>query len=311
MHRVADVVGHLLRPAQDIEGAVPAGALADRLLEPLHGLEVVVEDVGPGLHDGLQPLVGAVEVGDEHLDAHPGARRRIGGSSRRRCAAPPSGRSSRATLVTTTCSRRIAATASATRRGSSSSNQVGRPVLTAQKPQARVQVSPRIMIVAVPLVPALPDVRAAGLLADRVELQAAQQPLEVVVVVAGRHPRPDPVGVAATGSEPSAAGSTLRRPWRSSRAGCRAVGGSIAAGGAEHRELAGHGRSVPVRWGRPRPSRTEDVARRPASRSRGAKPSSRVALPWTPSTSRRRRRARPRPGRRLPERPPSGRRSGP
>ncbi len=62
---------------------------------------------------------------------------------------PPSGRSSRATLVTTTCSRRIAPTASATRRGSSSSNQVGRPVLTAQKPQARVQVSPRIMIVAV------------------------------------------------------------------------------------------------------------------------------------------------------------------
>ena len=41
------------------------------------------------------------------------------------------------------------ATASATRRGSSSSNQVGRPVLTAQNPQARVQVSPRIMIVAV------------------------------------------------------------------------------------------------------------------------------------------------------------------
>ena len=39
--------------------------------------------------------------------------------------------------------------ASATRRGSSSSNQVGLPVLTAQKPQARVHVSPRIMIVAV------------------------------------------------------------------------------------------------------------------------------------------------------------------
>ena len=63
--------------------------------------------------------------------------------------APPSGRSSRATLVTTTWSRRIAASASATRRGSSSSNQVGLPVLIAQNPQARVQVSPRIMTVAV------------------------------------------------------------------------------------------------------------------------------------------------------------------
>ena len=63
--------------------------------------------------------------------------------------APPSGRSSRATEVTTTCSSPSALIASATRRGSSSSNQVGRPVLTAQNPQARVQVSPRIMIVAV------------------------------------------------------------------------------------------------------------------------------------------------------------------
>jgi hypothetical protein len=63
--------------------------------------------------------------------------------------APPSGRSSRATEVTTTCSSPSAPIASATRRGSSSSNQVGRPVLTAQNPQARVHVSPRIMIVAV------------------------------------------------------------------------------------------------------------------------------------------------------------------
>ena len=62
---------------------------------------------------------------------------------------PPSGRSSRATDVTTTCSSPSPATACATRRGSSSSNQVGRPVFTAQNPHARVHVSPRIMIVAV------------------------------------------------------------------------------------------------------------------------------------------------------------------
>ena len=46
------------------------------------------------------------------------------------------------------------------------------------------------------LVPALPDIRAAGLLADRVEVQAAQEPLQVVVVLAGRDARLDPVGVA-------------------------------------------------------------------------------------------------------------------
>ena len=79
----------------------------------------------------------------------PGLRSRIARIVSAKIGAPPSGRSSRATLVTTTCSRPIAPTASATRRGSSSSNQVGRPVLTAQKPQARVHVSPRIMIVAV------------------------------------------------------------------------------------------------------------------------------------------------------------------
>ena len=42
------------------------------------------------------------------------------------------------------------ATERATRAGSSGSFQVGRPVLTLQKPQRRVQVSPRIMNVAVP-----------------------------------------------------------------------------------------------------------------------------------------------------------------
>ena len=47
------------------------------------------------------------------------------------------------------------------------------------------------------LVPALPDVGAAGLLADRVERQAPEQALEVVVVVARGHPRADPVGVPA------------------------------------------------------------------------------------------------------------------
>src|SRR6187402_2755722 len=46
--------------------------------------------------------------------------------------------------------RPIWATERATRAGSSGSFQVGLPVLTLQKPQRRVQVSPRIMEVAVP-----------------------------------------------------------------------------------------------------------------------------------------------------------------
>ena len=50
------------------------------------------------------------------------------------------------------------------------------------------------------LVPALPDVGAVGLLADRVEAEAAHQALELVVVLAGRHPGTDPVGMAPGGA---------------------------------------------------------------------------------------------------------------
>src|SRR5205814_1693379 len=71
---------------------------------------------------------------------------------RRKWSAPPSGRSSRATAVTTTCASRILRVASATLSGSSISNGNGLAVVTAQNPQARVQRSPAIMKVAVPLV---------------------------------------------------------------------------------------------------------------------------------------------------------------
>src|SRR3954467_14691791 len=50
----------------------------------------------------------------------------------------------------TTCLRFIRRTASATRSGSSSSRANGFAVVTAQKPQARVQRSPAIIMVAVP-----------------------------------------------------------------------------------------------------------------------------------------------------------------
>src|SRR5699024_4073811 len=64
---------------------------------------------------------------------------------------PASFRSSLATAVMTTCFRFISLTDSATRFGSSQSSSFGRPVLTAQNLQARVQTAPRIMNVAVRL----------------------------------------------------------------------------------------------------------------------------------------------------------------
>ena len=62
--------------------------------------------------------------------------------------APPSGRSSRSTEVMTTWRRPSVATAPATRAGSPESSGSGTPVRTLQKAQARVQVSPMIIMVA-------------------------------------------------------------------------------------------------------------------------------------------------------------------
>src|SRR5947207_6673327 len=75
---------------------------------------------------------------------------RIAAIVRAKWFAPPSFKSSRATAVTTTCFKPILRTASATRCGSASSKANGFAVVTAQKPQARVQRSPAIIIVAVP-----------------------------------------------------------------------------------------------------------------------------------------------------------------
>ena len=83
------------------------------------------------------------------------------------------------------------------------------------------------------LVPALPDVGAVGLLADRVEVQAAQQALEVVVVLAGRHPGPDPVRVPAEGhaSRRPLARRPRRRPARSAGPAVAWAAGARPAGG--------------------------------------------------------------------------------
>ncbi len=65
-----------------------------------------------------------------------------------KCSAPPSARSSRSTDVITTCLRPSFATARPTFAGSSESSGPGNPVFTLQKAQARVQVSPMIIMVA-------------------------------------------------------------------------------------------------------------------------------------------------------------------
>ena len=77
-----------------------------------------------------------------------GAAARMARTTSAKWAPPPSARSSRSTEVITTCFRPILATASATRAGSVGSRGLGLPVVTLQKAQARVQISPMIIMVA-------------------------------------------------------------------------------------------------------------------------------------------------------------------
>ena len=146
--RPAELSGHRLGVREDLQRAVVAGPLADRLLEPLDRLDVVVEDVRRGLHDRAQRRVAEV-VGDEDLD--PGVRAQAAQLA-------DGGREGASAAV----GQVVAADAGdhdvlEAHDGDGLGHAarlvgvvpVGRPVLTAQKPQARVQVSPRIMTVAV------------------------------------------------------------------------------------------------------------------------------------------------------------------
>jgi len=80
-----------------------------------------------------------------------GERSRTARMQSTKCCAPPSRRSSRSTLVITTYPRRSAAIVFARFAGSSASSGSGRPCPTSQNGQRRVQMSPMIMNVAVPL----------------------------------------------------------------------------------------------------------------------------------------------------------------
>ena len=109
---------------------------------------------------------------------------------------------------------------------------VGLPVLTAQNPQARVQVSPEDHDRGGALVPALAHVRAVGFLADGVERQAVEQPSHLLVRLARRYSGLDPVGVAARGGRAVGCGfDRFRRPWRWSAGGCASGGRSVESHG--------------------------------------------------------------------------------
>jgi len=160
---------------EQAQRGIIARAGTDRRIEPRHGFEIVIIDVGSRIDDGGDRAFGLVaEIGGEDFDRRlrrfaaqrlndldelaragvrisivvPGAMARIARIVLTKCSAPPSGRSSRSTEVMTMWLSPIFAAAIAVCSGSSKSTGRGMPVLTLQKAQARVQVSPRIITVA-------------------------------------------------------------------------------------------------------------------------------------------------------------------
>ena len=136
--------------AQHLERRPVFGARTHDRREPFHRLHVVIENLRRGVEHELDAPILRVEIGTSTSMMIDGSISRIARMVRAKCSAPPSFKSSRATAVMTTCLSLSRLTASATRCGSSSSSANGFAVETAQNPQARVQRSPAIIMVAVP-----------------------------------------------------------------------------------------------------------------------------------------------------------------
>ena len=65
---VSAVGRHAAGVGQQLERPIVASARAGQAIQPLGGLQIVIEDVGPGVHHDPERPLGALEVGDQHLD---------------------------------------------------------------------------------------------------------------------------------------------------------------------------------------------------------------------------------------------------
>jgi hypothetical protein len=170
-------------------------------------LDVVVEDVRTCLHDRPQRPVGAIEVRDEDLYAHLWALAAkgsygLGEDVRAAIGQVVAGDAGHDHVLEVHLAdglgdaARLVLVVPGRATGLDGAEAAGaRAGVTEDHDRCRA------------LLPALPDVGAAGLLADGVQGQVAQDALEVVIVGAGRQPGPDPLGVPTHGHR-----SVGRRP---------------------------------------------------------------------------------------------------
>ena len=185
-------------PSQQPQRGEVARAGPDRRIEPRHGLEIVVEDVGPRRDHGLDRARLAQEV--RASAPRSWCRARLRG-----CAGSPRRNARRRHREVVAVDRgdddvRRARACRRPRRhcaGSCGSSAPGMPVATLQKAQARVQIVAQDHHRRVLLLPALADVRAGRLLADRVQACSSRISARGLVILRrARRLDPDPVRLA-------------------------------------------------------------------------------------------------------------------
>jgi hypothetical protein len=182
----------LLGVAQQFERALVARAGAHHAVEPRHGLVLWFSTSGRASTTIRSPRRLPWKSGISTSTRQPGAWRRISSITSAKARAPPTRSSSRLTLVMTACCSPSwprpgpRAAARQSRWGS------GRPLGTAQKPQRRVHRLPSIMKVAVLWCQHSPMLGQCAL-SHTVCSFSARQPLQVVVVLAHRRARLQPL----------------------------------------------------------------------------------------------------------------------
>ena len=239
-----------LGPGQHGQAAGVTGRGPDGPLQPGHRLQVVVEDVGPGPDRSWRRACSSpLQSGTRTSTAVPGQRRRMASMVATKPAAPPSSRSSRATAVTTAWARPSRSTASATRSGSSGSMGSGMTGVDQAEPAGPGAPLPVDHEGGRAVGPALEDVRAAGLLAHRHQIEVPHRPTqaEEVVTHPGRDPQPRRLAFGQ-GQSPVGIDTGLTQPdpqpaRRAPRLGSSPSGARRRSTGGRARQAAGQSTS--------------------------------------------------------------------
>ena len=182
----------LLHPVEQAQRVVVARPRPDRAIEPRHGLEIVVVDVGPGIDDLLERAGLAQEVRGQHLDR---------GLGRGRADAPDAGRELKGAAVGQVVAidrgdHDVLETELAQRLGQMQGllriDAPGQPRLDVAEAAGAGAGVAQDHHRGVALGPALADVGAGRLLAHRVQPLRAHQLAGGVVARRGRRLDPDP-----------------------------------------------------------------------------------------------------------------------